>query len=70
MGLFQKPPTGSFSLFYILIFIYFFEYETIALSEVAPGLLAIQISIQAVCSEYMNFKPMAFLFQYFNMILP
>ena len=33
MGLFQKPPTGSFFLFYILIFIYFFEYETIVRSS-------------------------------------
>ena len=29
MGLFQKPPTGSFFLLYILILIHFFEYETI-----------------------------------------
>ena len=28
MGLFQKPPTGSFFLFYILIFTYSFKYET------------------------------------------
>jgi len=29
MGLFQKPPTGSFFLFYILVLVCFFEYETI-----------------------------------------
>ena len=29
MGLFPKSPTGFFFLFYILILIYFFEYETI-----------------------------------------
>jgi hypothetical protein len=29
MGLFQKPLTGSFSLFYILILGFFFKYETI-----------------------------------------
>ena len=31
--IFQKPPTGSFFLFYILIFIYFFKYETIVRSS-------------------------------------
>ena len=31
MGLFQKPPTGYFFLFYILIYI--FEYETIVRSS-------------------------------------
>jgi hypothetical protein len=34
MGLFQKPPKESFFLFYILILIYFFEYETIVRSSV------------------------------------
>ena len=33
MGLFQKPPTRFFFLFYILIFNYFFRYETIARSS-------------------------------------
>ena len=33
MGLFQKPPTGSFFLFYILIFICLFIYETIVRSS-------------------------------------
>ena len=33
MGLFQKPPTGSFILFYILVLIYFFKYETIVRSS-------------------------------------
>ena len=62
MGLFQKPPTGSFFLFYNLIFIYFFEYEAIVISSAwsfgpldpnpsSPGLLVIQIPIQAVCND-------------------
>ena len=29
IGYFQKPPTGFFFLFYILILFHFFEYETI-----------------------------------------
>ena len=43
----------DFFLFYILIYIYIFKYESInLLSEVAPGLLVIQIQIQAVCTVY------------------
>ena len=33
MGLFQKPPTGFFFLFYTLILIKFFEYQTIVRSS-------------------------------------
>ena len=33
MGLFQKPPTGSFFLFYILGLIYFLRYKTIVRSS-------------------------------------
>ena len=52
MGLLQKPPTGFFSLFSLLIFIYFFEYETI----VRSSLLVIQIQIQAVCLAFLGRK--------------
>ena len=49
-----KTAHWIFFLFYILILIHFFPMKP--LSEVAPGLLVIQIQIQAVWAVMLNSK--------------